>query len=100
MRRFEFTEEELRTIAHERYYHPNPRVQRRMEILWLKSKGETHERIAELAKVGRRTVQRLLDSFEKGRRTELRREGKGERFGSALGNVRGEFSGTAAAFGR
>jgi transposase len=67
MRRFEFTEEELRTIAHERYYHPNPRVQRRMEILWLKSKGETHERIADLAKVGRRTVQRLLDSFEKGR---------------------------------
>jgi transposase len=67
MRRFEFTQEELRTIAHERYHHPNPRVQKRMEILWLKSKGETHERIAELAKVSRRTVQRLLDSFEKGR---------------------------------
>ena len=66
MRRFEFTEEELRTIAYERYHHPNPRVQRRMEILWLKSKGETHERIAVLAKVSRRTVQRLLDSFESG----------------------------------
>jgi transposase len=66
MRRFGFTEEELQTIGYERYYHPNPRVQRRMEILWLKSQGETHERIAVLAKVSRRTVQRLLDSFESG----------------------------------
>jgi transposase len=66
MRRFEFTEELLRKIAHERYHHPNPRVQRRMEILWLKSRGETHERIAALADVSRRTVQRLLDRFEQG----------------------------------
>lgn len=66
MRRFEFTEEQRRVIASERYYHPNPRVQRRMEMLWLKCNGETHERIAELAGVDRRTVQRLLDLFEVG----------------------------------
>lgn len=66
MRRFVFTVEERQVIARERYYHPNPRVQRRMEILWLKSHGETHERIAELTGVGRRTVQRVLDAFEKG----------------------------------
>jgi transposase len=66
MRRFEFTTEEERTIARERYYHPNPRVQRRMEILWLKGKGETHERIADLGGVSRRTVQRLLDTFQTG----------------------------------
>jgi len=72
MRRFEFTEEERRVIARERYYHPNPRVQRRMEMLWLKCQGETHERIAELAGVGRRTVQRVLDSFETGRLDAVR----------------------------
>jgi transposase len=66
MRRFEFTEEQRRVIASERYCHPNPRVQRRMEMLWLKYNGETHERIAELAGVDRRTVQRLLDLFEVG----------------------------------
>ena len=54
------------SIASERYCHPNPRVQRRMEMLWLKCNGETHERIAELAGVDRRTVQRLLDLFEVG----------------------------------
>jgi transposase len=73
MRRFEFTEEEKHTIARERYHHPDPRVQRRMEILWLKSQGERHERIAELAGVGRRTVQRVLDLFEAGRLEAVRR---------------------------
>ena len=66
MRHFEFTAEERRAIAEERFYHPNPRVQRRMEILWLKCHGETHEQIAKLAGVARRTVQRVLDLFEAG----------------------------------
>lgn len=66
MRRFEFTEDQRRIISSERYCHPNPRVQRRMEMLWLKCNGETHERIAMLAGVNRRTVQRLLDVFETG----------------------------------
>ncbi len=66
MRRFDFTHEEQNAIAKGRFYHPNPRVQRRMEILWLKQHGETHERIAELAGVSRRTVQRVLDLFAEG----------------------------------
>jgi transposase len=63
MRRFQFTDEERSMICRERFYHPNPRVQRRMEILWLKEQGETHQRIAELAGTSRRTVQRVLDGF-------------------------------------
>ncbi len=66
MRRFLFTDEVLASICRERFYHPNPRVQRRMEILWLKQHGETHQRIAELASVSRRTVQRVLDVFDEG----------------------------------
>jgi transposase len=50
----------VEAIAAERYHHPDPRVQERMEILWLKSKNQTHERIAELANVSRSTVQRTL----------------------------------------
>jgi transposase len=65
MRRFIFTEEVQQTLAKERYHHPCPRVQKRMEIVFLKSKGETHERIAELAGASRRSVQRVLDVFEK-----------------------------------
>ena len=66
MRRFQFTDEVLEAIAQERFYHPNPRVQRRMEILWLKQHGESHQRIAELADTSRRTVQRVLDVFAAG----------------------------------
>jgi transposase len=72
MRRFQFSDEERSLIAKERFYHPNPRVQRRMEILWLKLQGETHERIAELADVSRRTVQRVLDIFAEGRLEAVR----------------------------
>ena len=57
---YSFSESEIEAIAAERYRHPYPRVQERMEILWLKCKDETHERIAELAGVSRSTVQRTL----------------------------------------
>jgi transposase len=57
---YSFTESVVEAIAQDRYRHPDPRVQERMEILWLKSKKEPHERIAELANVSRSTVQRTL----------------------------------------
>ena len=57
---YSFSETVVEAVARERYQHPDPRVQERMEILWLKSKNETHDRIAELANVSRSTVQRTL----------------------------------------
>ena len=66
MRAFSFSEEVLAEIRHDRYYHPHPRVQRKMEVLWLKSRGLTHADIAELADVSPRSVQRYLDEFEQG----------------------------------
>jgi transposase len=73
MRSVTFTEDDLRTIAHERYHHPDPRVQRTMEVLWLKHHGETHQRIATLAGVSRSSVQRYLDEFLRGGLEEVRR---------------------------
>ena len=66
MRRFEFTEEQRQTIAHERHCHPNLAVRRRMEILWLKLHGEIHEWIAVLTETSRATVQRVLDLYWEG----------------------------------
>src|SRR5829696_3459662 len=57
---YSFPEAVVGAIACDRYGHPDPRVQERMEILWLKSKNEPHGRIAELANVSRSTVQRAL----------------------------------------
>jgi transposase len=57
---YSFSETAIEAIAHDRYHHPDPRVQQRMEILWLKSRNEPHWRIADLARVSRSTVQRTL----------------------------------------
>jgi DNA-binding NarL/FixJ family response regulator len=51
-----FTPEVQKELNHERYHHPVPMVQRRMEALWLKSHGLPHEQIARLAGVSENTI--------------------------------------------
>ena len=63
MRTFDFSQQDLDTIRRERYCHPHPRVQQKMEVLWLKHLGHTHTAIAAAANVSRRTVQRYLDTY-------------------------------------
>jgi transposase len=66
MRNFTFSEADVQAIAHERYHHPDPRVQQRCEVLWLKHQGFSHERIATLASCSRSTVQRTLTAYAEG----------------------------------
>jgi transposase len=75
MREFTFSPEVLAEIRHDRYHHPHPRVQRKMEVLWLKSRDLTHAAIAALADVSPRSVQRYLDEFEQGGLDRVRRLG-------------------------
>ena len=35
MIRIEFSEEEIKALDYERYHHPHPKVQKRMEVLYL-----------------------------------------------------------------
>jgi hypothetical protein len=73
MRAFTFSPDILAEIRHDRYHHPHPRVQRKMEVLWLKSQGLIHADIARLADVAPRSVQRYLDEFEQGGLERVRR---------------------------
>ena len=66
MRHFTFSEADVQGIDHERYHHPDPRVQRHCEILWLKHHGFTHECIATLANCSRSTVQRTVKAYAEG----------------------------------
>jgi transposase len=66
MREITFSEADVQAIAHDRYHHPDPRVQRRMTILWLKHQGFTHEDIAAGADVSRSSVQRTLSAYVQG----------------------------------
>ena len=60
MRTFTFSPAVLDAIRHERYHHPHPRVQRKMDVLWLKSRRLTHREIAAIADVSPRSVQRWV----------------------------------------
>jgi len=66
MRPINFTEDDRQAWAHYRFHHPEPRVQRKLEVLWLKSHGLAHDRIAAYSDVSRRTVQRYLDEYLEG----------------------------------
>jgi transposase len=73
MRAFHFSEGVVAAICHDRYHYPHPRVQRKMEVLWLKSQGLTHADIARLADVSPRSVHRYLDEFAQGGLDRVRR---------------------------
>ena len=73
MRQFSFTAEDLQTIASDRYGHPHPHAQRKMEVLWLKSHDLPHEQLAALAGVSLRTVGRYLNEYFEGGLAPLRR---------------------------
>ena len=41
MLKIEFTLEEIDALEKERYHHPDPKVQRKVEAIYLKSQGAT-----------------------------------------------------------
>jgi transposase len=62
----EFTPEIRTTLNYERYHHPVPLVQRRMEALWLKSHGLPHAQIAQLVGVSENTLRDYFALYETG----------------------------------
>jgi transposase len=62
----EFTPEIQETLNYERYHHPLPLVQRRMEVLWLKSHHLPPARIAQLAHVSENTMREYFQRYAEG----------------------------------
>jgi transposase len=50
MIRVEFSPEVIDALDHERYHHPSPAVQRKMEALYPKSTGMPHKEICRISK--------------------------------------------------
>ncbi len=63
MREFRFSVEELATIRKERLANPSLRCRQKFDVLAMKSQGLTHEMIAQIVGISRRTVQRYLDEY-------------------------------------
>ena len=66
MIQLEFSEAEVKALNRERYHHPHPRVQRKMEALWLKSQGLKHKEIRRLTGISASTLTSYLRSYQRG----------------------------------
>jgi transposase len=61
-----FTEAEQQRLNYERYHHPHPRVQRKLEALWLKSQGVAHGEISRLTGISSTTLTSYLRAYQEG----------------------------------
>ena len=66
MLRLTFTEEEVKELHYQRYHHPHPRVQMKMEAVLLKAKGVPHHQIASCVGVCENTVRSYLEQYQTG----------------------------------
>ena len=63
----EFTSADIEALAYERYHHPHPQVQRKMEVLYLKSQGLSHQDILRLSGItSRTTLVKYLRQYQTG----------------------------------
>jgi hypothetical protein len=62
----DFTEEEMQALNYERFHHPDPHVQRKMEALWLKSQKLSHKDICRLTGISPNTLRGYLWAYLKG----------------------------------
>lgn len=68
-----FTEEEIQELDDQRYHHPHPRVQRKMEALLLKARGLPHHQIARCVGICENTLRSYLQQYQTGGIEELKR---------------------------
>ncbi len=64
--------EDIEAFQYERINHPHPRVQIRMDVLWLKTNELPHKRIAVIGGVSKNTVSRYLRMYNEGGIDKLR----------------------------
>ena len=61
-----FSEQDIEQLRYERYHHPHPRVQQKMEALWLKAQGLPHQVIADCVGVCENTLLAYFRAYQAG----------------------------------
>jgi transposase len=61
-----FTQENIEELHYQRYHHPHPRVQMKMEALLLKAKGLPHHQIASCVGICENTLRTYLKQYQTG----------------------------------
>jgi transposase len=63
MIKIDFSEEEIEALKYERFNHPHPRVQLKMEALLLKSQKIPHKQICQVTGISANTLRSYLRSY-------------------------------------
>ena len=66
MLKIKFTLEEIDTLEYERYHHPDPKVQRKAEVLYLKSQVLPHHQISQLCRISKQTLVTYSKQYQEG----------------------------------
>jgi transposase len=66
MIRLSFTQEAIKELDYQRYHHPHPRVQKKMEVVLLKARGFSNEQIVQCVGICQNTLRSYLREYEKG----------------------------------
>ena len=62
----EFSEQDIDMLEYERFNHPSPRVQRKMEVLYLKALGFRHKVICKICRISSVTLVDYLRKYQEG----------------------------------
>jgi transposase len=71
MLQLEFSPTDIVQLQHQRFHHPHPRVQRKMEALLLKAHGLPHAQIAKCVGVCENTLRDYFQQYQHGGITAL-----------------------------
>lgn len=69
----DFTPEQIDALHHERFHHPHPRVQQKIEAVYLKSQGLLHKDICRLCRISENTLRSFLWQYLEGGIDRLKR---------------------------
>lgn len=73
MIRISFTKSEIEQLRYERFHHPHPRVQRKMDAVLLKSAGMKHKDICNVTGICGNTLRSYLCDYRDGGIEELKK---------------------------
>lgn len=71
-RRVELTEEEQEIVQRERYFHPHPFTQRKLQALWVLHLKQPQQLARQVAGVSRKTLDRWLTAYCEGGLAKLK----------------------------
>ena len=69
----DFTPQDIDALHHQRFHHPHPRVQLKMEAVYLKSQGLPHQEICRLTRISENTLRSYLRQHQEGGIERLQR---------------------------